>query len=72
MILKEFYGLEDDEATLDVSLTREDLANVVGTATETVIRLLSEFKHDNIIDLKGRKIKIIDHILLVKTANIYD
>lgn len=72
LILREFYGLEDDKATLDVALTREDLANVVGTATETVIRLLSEFKHDKIIDLKGRKIKILDPILLVKTANIYD
>lgn len=72
LILREFYGLEDDEATLGVALTREDLANVVGTATETVIRLLSEFKHDRIIDLKGRKIKILDPILLVKTANIYD
>ena len=72
LILKEFYGVEDDKATLDVALTREDLANVVGTATETVIRLLSEFKHDRIIDLKGRKIKIIDPILLVKTANIFD
>jgi CRP/FNR family transcriptional regulator len=72
LVLKEFYGLEEDEATLGVALTREDLANVVGTATETVIRLLSEFKQDKIIDLKGRKIKILDPILLVKTANIYD
>lgn len=72
LILREFYGLEDDEATLGVALTREDLANVVGTATETVIRLLSEFREDKIIALKGRKIKILDHISLVKTANIFD
>ncbi len=72
LILKEFYGTEGDEMTLDIALTREDLANIVGTATESVIRYLSEFKHDRIIDLKGRKIKILNHSLLVRTANVYD
>ncbi|MCB0294680.1 MAG: winged helix-turn-helix domain-containing protein, partial [Calditrichaeota bacterium] len=56
----------------DVSLTREDLANIVGTATETVIRFLSEFKQDKSIDLKGRKIRVINRANLVRTANIYD
>jgi CRP-like cAMP-binding protein len=32
----------------------------VGTATESVIRLLSEFKGDRLIELNGRKIKILD------------
>ena len=36
------------------------MANIVGTATESVIRLLSEFKKDAIIELNGRKIKILD------------
>ncbi len=72
LILREFYGLQDDGETLDVALTREDLANIVGTATETVIRFLSEFKHDNLIDLKGRKIKILKHSALIKAAKIYD
>jgi CRP/FNR family transcriptional regulator len=53
-------------------LTREELANIVGTATETAIRLLSEFKQDGIIDLIGKKIKILDLARLVKTANIQD
>jgi len=43
-----------------ISLTREDLANIVGTATETVIRLLSDFKEENLITIVGRKIVIID------------
>ncbi len=42
-----------------VSLTREEVANIVGTATESVIRQLSEFKKEGVIDLKGRKIKLI-------------
>lgn len=39
-----------------INLSREDLANLVGTATETVIRILSEFKDENLIISVGRKI----------------
>ena len=39
---------------------REELSNIVGTATESIIRLLSELKNDRLIELKGRKIKILD------------
>lgn len=53
------FGL-DEQNFLRISLTREELANIVGTATESVIRLLSEFKSDRLIELSGRKIKIID------------
>ncbi len=53
------FGL-DDQKYLRISLTREELANIVGTATESVIRLLSEFKSDKLIELNGRKIRIID------------
>jgi CRP-like cAMP-binding protein len=53
------FGL-DDQKSLRISLTREELANIVGTATESVIRLLSEFKSDKLIELNGRKIRILD------------
>jgi CRP-like cAMP-binding protein len=53
------FGL-DDQKYLRISLTREELANIVGTATESVIRLLSEFKSDGLIELNGRKIKVLD------------
>lgn len=72
LLLKEKYGLEEDNATLSVSLTREDMANLVGTATESVIRLLQELKTDKIIILNKRKIKIINQQALVNLANIYD
>jgi len=39
-----------------IVLPREDLANIVGTATETVIRLLSDFKSEKLIQIEGRKI----------------
>ncbi len=44
LTLKETYGLEEDEETINVMLSREEIANLVGTATESAIRLLSEFK----------------------------
>ena len=72
LFLKETYGFEEDNATIDVVLSREDIANLVGTATETAIRLLSEFKKDGIVESVGKKIKIIDQDSLIKTANVYN
>ena len=72
LFIKETYGFEDDNATLNLKLSREELANLVGTATETVIRLLSDFKSDNIISLEGKKIKVISMHKLVSTANLED
>lgn len=43
-----------------INLSREDLANFVGTATETLIRLLKEFKEDGFIEIHTRKIEIKD------------
>lgn len=70
LFIKETYGLEDDGKTLGVQLSREEIANIVGTATESAIRFLSEFKKDRLIDLSGRKIKILNEEKLVRTANI--
>ena len=69
LLLKENFDL-DNANTLQISLTREELANMVGTATESVIRLLSEFKQDQLIDVQGRKIKFINVAGLTKAANL--
>ncbi|WP_228492051.1 Crp/Fnr family transcriptional regulator [Prolixibacter sp. NT017] len=69
LLLKDNFDL-DDNKTLQISLTREELANMVGTATESVIRLLSEFKHDQLIELHGRKIRIVDLPGLTRVANL--
>ena len=44
--------------TEKVVLSREDYANVVGTATETAIRILSQFKREGLIFTRGKQIKI--------------
>jgi len=54
-----------------INLSREDLANIVGTANETVIRLLSEFKEDKMVGVKGRKIWLLNKEELKKVARIY-
>jgi CRP-like cAMP-binding protein len=61
---------EDAQGVLKISLTREELSNIVGTATESIIRLLSEFKNKGYIEINGRKIKILDKPGLKYIANI--
>jgi CRP/FNR family transcriptional regulator, polysaccharide utilization system transcription regulator len=70
LLLMDTFELEEDN-TLQISLTREELANMVGTATESVIRLLSEFKADKLIELNGRKIKLLNIPKLIKIGNVY-
>ncbi len=69
LLLVHDFGM-DEQNYLKISLTREELANIVGTATESVIRLLSEFKSDRLVELNGRKIKIIDKKGLEKISNV--
>ncbi|HTK82488.1 MAG TPA: Crp/Fnr family transcriptional regulator [Bacteroidota bacterium] len=72
LMLKEFYGFEDDGTTLKGALSREDIANIVGTSTETVIRLLSELNTRGIVKLVRKKIKIIDTKALLRITDVYD
>lgn len=69
LLLVNDFGL-DNQNYLNISLTREELANIVGTATESVIRLLSEFKSDKLVDLNGRKIMIMNIKGLQKISNV--
>ncbi|MCL7753832.1 Crp/Fnr family transcriptional regulator [Polaribacter sp. Z022] len=56
------------ENTIDVHLSREDIANIIGTATESAIRLLSDLKKKKIIEFKGKDISILDSNELDKIA----
>lgn len=51
---------QNSKDVFSISISREDLANIVGTATESLIRTLSDFKHDNLIEIKGSNISIVD------------
>jgi CRP-like cAMP-binding protein len=71
LLLVQEFGI-DEEQYLKISLTREELANIVGTATESVIRLLSEFKSDKLVELNGRKIRILNKKGLEKISNVFN
>ena len=60
----------DKDGFINISLTREEMANLIGTATESAIRLISEFKTDELIEVEGRKIKILDHHKLTKLGHV--
>lgn len=60
---------KQDDAVISITLPREDIANIVGTATETVIRLLSEFKNAKLIAFEGKKIKILNKPGLEKISS---
>jgi len=49
---------KDENGAIDINLSREDIANIIGTATESAIRLLSEFKKKKLISLKGKQVFI--------------
>jgi CRP-like cAMP-binding protein len=51
---------KNESGSLDILLSREDIANIIGTATESAIRLLSDFKKKKIINLKGKEVFILD------------
>lgn len=72
LFIHETYGVESDGQTLNVRLSREEIANLVGTATESAIRLLSEFKKDGLIELEGKKIRLLQMNHLIKAANLQD
>jgi CRP-like cAMP-binding protein/CheY-like chemotaxis protein len=60
---------KEADAKFSMNVTREDIANMVGTATETVIRTLSDFKEDGLIDIKGGNITINNYDKLVRMKN---
>lgn len=65
--LYEDFGM-DDNHFLQIPLTREDLAGMVGTATESLIRQLADLKNEDLIGVKGRKIKILNIAELKRIA----
>lgn len=60
---------KEGEVTFSMNISREDLANMVGTATETVIRTLSDFKEDQLIGISGGTIRILNYEKLANMKN---
>jgi CRP-like cAMP-binding protein/ActR/RegA family two-component response regulator len=60
---------EETATTLGVQISREDLATIVGTATESLIRALTDLKEDNLIEVRGREIHLRNVKGLERLAN---
>ncbi len=68
--IREKYGFESDNCTINISLTRSDLSALSGTATETLIRTLIALKEEQLIDFSGKRIKVLDQRRLTSLAVI--
>ncbi|PKQ65159.1 Crp/Fnr family transcriptional regulator [Labilibaculum filiforme] len=70
LFLRDTYGFEDDDATIKVYLSREDIANLSNMTTSNAIRTLSTFASEGVISIDGRKIKILDKVRLDRVSKL--
>lgn len=65
------YGVQEGNKTkLDIKLSRDEIASLIGTAHETIIRLMSEFKDEQILEEHGKIIYIVNEEKLIEFANL--
>jgi CRP-like cAMP-binding protein len=55
---------------IHLPLSREEMAEMIGTASETAMRLLKEFRDDRLVEVEGRKILVLDEEKLRRAARI--
>jgi CRP-like cAMP-binding protein len=68
LTLKKKYAKEGEDL-FSISISREDLANIAGTATESLIRTLSDFKNEKLIEIKDGKITLLEEKKLLNLFN---
>lgn len=71
LFLNRFYQDEHNPNGV-ISITREDLASFVGTVKETAIRMLNEFKQENLIETHRSDIEVKNVAGLVRISQLYD
>jgi CRP-like cAMP-binding protein len=70
IVLREKYKINFEEGMpVEINMGRDDLASLVGTAREHVVRILSEFKEEGIVKTRGRKIIVLDVKKMIQIAN---
>ncbi|MDE6654374.1 MAG: Crp/Fnr family transcriptional regulator [Muribaculaceae bacterium] len=68
IVLRDNYGYEDDNVTLKIYMSREDIANLSNMTTSNAIRTLSGFVNEKLIVVDGRNIKILNEAQLRKIS----
>lgn len=72
IVLREKYKVNFEPGTpVEINLSREDLASLAGTTRENVVRMLTEFKEEGLLQTKGRKIFIVDVKGLIGVADAW-
>jgi CRP-like cAMP-binding protein len=69
IMLRDKYGVQNKQENFTIQISREDLANIAGTATESLIRTLSDFKSENLIDIKNGKLVLTNEKKLENLLN---
>lgn len=71
LILDEkFKTVDNQNKPADINISRGDLANMVGTAKETLVRLLQEFKKEGLIESDGRVIRVLNKKGLIEEGKL--
>ena len=72
IVLREKYKVNFETGmSVEINMSRDDLASLVGTGRENIVRVLTEFKGEGILDTKGRKIIVKDVNKLIAIANYH-
>ncbi len=69
LLILEYKFRIDSETETEIKINRDDLSNMVGTAKESLVRMLKDFKLEGLISTNGRRIYILDHQGLLKASN---
>lgn len=70
LLLDEKFKSPDTAGAGEINLSRTDLANMVGTSKETLVRLLQDFQRAGLIEKTSKTIRIIDRKRVIKEANL--
>lgn len=71
VLLHRTFGTLEDGKTINVNLTRSEIADMAGTTTETAIRTLAQLDQEGLIELSGRSIKLLKLNNLIDVAGVY-
>lgn len=68
--LLDVYGYDGDGQTLDLHITREDMANLSNMTTSNAIRTLSTFADEGLVEINGKFIKLLDVDAIQRISDI--
>jgi len=71
LLLRDKFKKENQDKPVELNLSRDDLSKFVGTARETLGRLLHDFKEEGLIEINGRIIILKNPLELSKIANLF-